>query len=368
MNKDFQLAAYDYNLPLELIAQKPASSRDQSRLLTMYMDGRPLEHRLFEDIDQLFRPGDLLVVNNTLVFPARLYGVKETGGKVEMLLLQYPQILAAPNQKDENATLQARATALIRSSKRPKPGSQLFFGEKIQAEIMTLRDDGKVDVILRFSPGSNQNMDSLLEECGELPLPPYIKRPQGTSRDDQKRYQTTYAKTVGSVAAPTAGLHFSASILKKLQEKGVEKLELTLHVGYGTFAPVRSQDIRQHTIHHEHVSIDSETADRINRGKANGARVWAVGTTTARSLEFASDETGKILAKNDLCGLYIYPGYRFRIVDNLITNFHLPQSSLLFLVSAFAGREKILAAYDEAIKNNYRFFSYGDAMALITRP
>ncbi len=361
MNDQYKLASYDYLLPEELIAQHPAAKRDQSRLLELQCPDNSLRHRHFNDIIKLLRPDDLLVVNNTRVFPARLHGHKETGGKVEMLLLHFPD----PATDDNNGQT-ARALTLIKSSKRPKPGSILFFGETLTARIEKLRADGKVEVILTYPSG--QDLENLLKTLGQIPLPPYIKRPEGNTEEDAMRYQTKYACHTGSVAAPTAGLHFSDQLLANIRAKGVNKVTVTLHVGYGTFAPVRSEDIRQHEIHKEFVTVPRATAEAINRVKAAGGRVWAVGTTTARSLEFAADENGRVQPVEDFCGLYIYPGFDFQVVDNLITNFHLPQSSLLFLVSALAGKELISRSYKEAVKKGYRFFSYGDAMAIITRP
>ena len=360
MNDQYKLASYDYQLPEELIAQHPAAKRDQSRLLELHCTDKRLKHRHFNDITKLLRPDDLLVVNNTRVFPARLHGHKETGGKVEMLLLHFPDPIADGNGQT------ARALTLIKSSKRPKPGSILYFGEKLTARIEKLRADGKVEVVITYPSG--QDLEDLLKTLGQIPLPPYIKRPEGNTEEDAMRYQTKYACHTGSVAAPTAGLHFSDQLLAEIKAMGVKKVTVTLHVGYGTFAPVRSEDIRQHEIHKEFVTVPRATAEAINQVKAAGGRVWAVGTTTARSLEFAADENGLVQPVEDFCGLYIYPGFDFQVVDNLITNFHLPQSSLLFLVSALAGKELISRSYKEAVKKGYQFFSYGDAMAIITRP
>ncbi len=360
MNDQYKLTSYDYLLPDELIAQHPAAKRDQSRLLELHCPDSSLRHGHFNDITRLLRPDDLLVVNNTRVFPARLHGQKKTGGKVEMLLLHFPD----PAADDNGQT--ARALTLIKSSKRPKPGSILYFGKTLTARIEKLRADGKVEVVLTYPSG--QDLENLLKTLGQIPLPPYIKRPDGNTEEDEKRYQTKYACHTGSVAAPTAGLHFSDQLLAKIRAMGVNKVTVTLHVGYGTFAPVRSADIRQHEIHKEFVTVPRATAVAINRVKAAGGRVWAVGTTTARSLEFAADENGRVQPVEDFCGLYIYPGFDFQVVDNLITNFHLPQSSLLFLVSALAGKELIRKSYKEAVKKGYRFFSYGDAMAIITKP
>ena len=360
MDDQYQLSAYDYFLPEDQIAQQPAPERDQSRLLVLDCLNDTTRHQRFDEVTELFRPGDLLVVNNTKVFPARLLGRKETGGRVEMLLLHFPE----PEEQNGNLC-RATALTLIKSSKRPRPGSILRFAGKLQARVDNLRPDGKVDITLLYPAAAN--LESLLEEHGQIPLPPYISRPEGSTATDSHRYQTKYARHTGSVAAPTAGLHFSDQLMTKIEEMGIRQVAVTLHVGYGTFAPVRKEDIRQHQIHEEYVSIPDETARAINRTRAGGGRIWAVGTTTARTLEFAAGSDGKIQPTQGLCGLYIYPGYRFKIVDNLITNFHLPQSSLLFLVSALAGRERIMKSYNEAVQQSYRFFSYGDAMAIICR-
>jgi S-adenosylmethionine:tRNA ribosyltransferase-isomerase len=368
MDNRFNLHAYQYHLPEELIAQEPADRRDQSRLLILNTERENLQHTRFDRIVDIFEPGDLLVVNNTKVFPARLLGRKETGGRVEMLLLHFPEhapgnsTLSGGKQRLKAAT----ALCLIKSSKRPKPGSLLHFTDSLQARVDGLRDDGKVEVTL-LCP-AEENLEQLINNHGRIPLPPYIIRKNGSTNRDAQRYQTTYAVHTGSVAAPTAGLHFSESLIKKLEEKGVHKASVTLHVGYGTFAPVRCDDIREHVIHEEFVRVPEETARAITRTQRAGGRIWAVGTTTARTLEYAADSDGRVQPVQGLCGLYIYPGYRFKVVENLITNFHLPCSSLLFLVSALAGREHILNAYNEAVRKNYRFFSYGDAMAILTRP
>ncbi len=357
LQPEYRLASYDYFLPEELIAQQPADRREAARLLVLDCVAGATAHRHFAKIGQLFRPGDLLVLHNTKVFPARLLGSKTSGGRVELLLLHFPETRQAG---------EAAALALLRSSKRPKPGSLLHFVDDLQARVEELLPDGKVSVVLRYPPEAE--LAVLLEQHGQLPLPPYIRRPEGSTSADALRYQTEYAKHIGSVAAPTAGLHFSRNLLAGLEAQGVRQAAVTLHVGYGTFAPVRCEDIRQHELHKEFVHVPPETAEAVNATRAAGGRIWAVGTTTARTLEFATARTGCIEPTEGLCGLYIYPGWQFKAVDNLITNFHLPQSSLLFLVSALAGRERLLAAYAEAVAQRYRFFSYGDAMAVIAKP
>lgn len=360
MNDQYQLSSYDYFLPEDQIAQHPVKQRDQSRLLVLDCINDTTSHQLFESISELLRPGDLLVLNNTRVFPARLLGRKQTGGRVEMLLLHFPE----PGKQKKGLSM-ATALTLIKSSKRPRPGTILSFAGELQARVDTLRSDGKVDVTL-FYPDT-VNLESLLEAHGQIPLPPYISRPEGSTATDTHRYQTRYAKHTGSVAAPTAGLHFSDRLMATIEKMEIPQVAVTLHVGYGTFAPVRSEDIRQHQIHKEFIRIPEETARAINETRAAGGRIWAVGTTTARTIEFGADTEGRVQPMHGLCGLYIYPGYKFTIVDNLITNFHLPQSSLLFLVSALAGRKRILQGYEEAVQKGYRFFSYGDAMAIITK-
>lgn len=366
MHNHFQLSAYDYYLPEKNIAQHPAARRDESRLFVLDCEKERILHDHFNNISRLFRPGDVLVVNNTRVFPARLFGHKETGGKAEILLLHYPEILLS--RKNAAGWSVVEATALLKSSKRPKPGSILIFGELLRAEVLELFDNGQVRLDLQFNPPRGKTLDDLFTLYGQVPLPPYIKRPSGTTDEDLHRYQTAYAEHSGSVAAPTAGLHFSEALLHKIREKKVVLATVTLHVGYGTFAPVRTEDIRSHRIHAEYINISPETALTISEYRKYGSRIWAVGTTTARTLEFAADNRGQLKPYQGLCDLYIYPGYRFKIVDNLITNFHLPRSSLLFLVAALAGRERILNCYNEAVEKDYRFYSYGDAMALITRP
>ncbi|MCI5221458.1 MAG: tRNA preQ1(34) S-adenosylmethionine ribosyltransferase-isomerase QueA [Candidatus Electrothrix sp. AR4] len=362
-----QLSSYDYSLPENQIAQNPAEQREQSRLLVLDCVDKTQKHTQFETVCDLLKPGDLLVVNNTKVFPARLSGNKQTGGKVEMLLLHFP-ISDEQQERREDNKRQATVLTLIKSSKRPKPGSILRFADTLHARVDTLRSDGKVDVTL-FYP-AHRNLEEVLEEYGKIPLPPYIKRPDGSTAEDAQRYQTKYARHIGSVAAPTAGLHLSDRLLRKIKARGVKLAAVTLHVGYGTFAPVRSEDIREHQLHKEFIHIPPETAAAINAVQKTDGRIWAVGTTTARTLEFAGeqmDDTGRILPTEGLCGLYIYPGYRFKVVNNLITNFHLPKSSLLFLVSALAGKKRIMEAYGKAVERGYRFFSYGDAMVIITK-
>ena len=357
MQQDFSLQSYDYTLPPENIAQHPADAREDSRLLILHRENGKREHARFHQIIDLLSPGDLLVVNNTKVFPARLLGHKESGGKVEVFLLSYPLAM-----EDEGDAKRASATALVKSSKRPKPGSRLLLGPDLSASVIELLDNGKVRIELHY-PG-NKDLATLLEDHGQVPLPPYICRNGGSTEEDRKRYQTVYAHKPGAVAAPTAGLHFSEELLQAIAQKGIDTAHITLHVGHGTFAPVRCEEIREHRIHEEYVSVSKENADKINRVRANGGKIWAVGTTTVRTLEFMADQNGMVQPGDGWCRLYIVPGFQFKVVDNLITNFHLPQSSLLFLVAALCGRQTLLDTYQEAIEQGYRFYSYGDAMVI----
>jgi S-adenosylmethionine:tRNA ribosyltransferase-isomerase len=364
---DYSIDAYQYDLPPERIAQQPAENRDGSRLLVLNRRQHTLEDLLFPDIIHYLQPRDLLVVNDTRVFPARIMGRKESGGRVELFLLEYPP---GPGNSGPMTTQDLRnitaspltVTALIKSSKRPRPGTRLLFGSDLEGRVEELLPDGKALVSLFF----RGNVDDILATCGQVPLPPYIRRPDTGYPSDQLRYQTLYANRTGAVAAPTAGLHFSESLLATIKARGIKIAAVTLHVGYGTFAPVRVTDIRHHTLHEEYVIIPRETARLANETKKKGGRIWAVGTTTVRTLEIGADANGWLQEKEGWCNLYIYPGYQFRLTDNMITNFHLPGSSLLFLVAALAGREFIMASYQQAIDLNYRFYSYGDAMAIIT--
>ncbi len=357
MQQEFALQSYNYILPQKNIAQHPADSRENSRLLTLNRFNGNRTHTRFHTLIDLLNPGDLLVVNDTKVFPARLYGKKESGGKVEVFLLSYPV------EKAKTSThKQAEVTTLIKSSKRPKPGSILFLGPDLKAKVLELLESGKV--IIKLIYPCDKDLSIILEEYGHVPLPPYINRSEGTTKEDKERYQTVYAQNLGAVAAPTAGLHFSEKLLCDIRDKGVHTTRITLHVGHGTFAPVRCEDIREHNIHQEFISVSVESADKINRTKQAGGKIWAVGTTTVRTIEFMADDEGQVQAGDKWCNLYIMPGYTFKVVDNLITNFHLPESSLLFLVSALCGRETLMETYQEAINRDYLFYSYGDAMVI----
>ncbi len=363
MQQDFSLKAYDYPLPPENIAQHPADKREDSRLFVLNRTTDTREHKYFTDIVDLLQPGDLLVINDTKVFPARLLGRKDTGGKAEIFLLSYPQAASTALASDLPPTAAATATALIKSSKRPRAGSVIIVNEHLSCTILEHLDGGRIKITLHYN--QHQGLPEILKDHGQIPLPPYITRTNGSTANDSQRYQTVYADQPGAVAAPTAGLHFSETLLEKIREKGVKIARVTLHVGYGTFAPVRTEAILDHTIHQEYVHISVENAEKINGVRQAGGKIWAVGTTTVRALEFAGKKTGNVQPTDGWCDLYIVPGYQFRVIDNLITNFHLPQSSLLFLVAALCGRERLLDCYQEAIRHGYRFYSYGDAMAIM---
>jgi S-adenosylmethionine:tRNA ribosyltransferase-isomerase len=372
MQQDFTLAAYDYHLPPENIAQHPADRREESRLFVLKQAADTREHRRFANIADLLQPGDLLVVNNTRVFPARLLGRKDSGGKAELFLLSYPlesgqlqdQLqTVTPLSSDASILTSAQATALIKSSKRPRPGSSIFFSDDLTCTVQENLGDGRATVALHYN--RDKKLSEILNRHGQIPLPPYITRDSGSTEEDSKRYQTVYANQPGAVAAPTAGLHFSRELLQKIKKKGVNIAQITLHVGYGTFAPVRAAAILDHSIHQEYIHITGENAALINQTRQQGGKVWAVGTTSVRALEFAARETGVVMPTTGWCDLYIVPGFHFQITDNLITNFHLPQSSLLFLVSAFCGRKRLLSCYQEAIRRGYHFYSYGDAMVIL---
>jgi S-adenosylmethionine:tRNA ribosyltransferase-isomerase len=350
----FELDDYHYDLPEALIAQEPAKRRETCRLLVLRRSPRVLEHRRFDDIHSYLRCGDVLVLNDTRVVPARLLGTKATGGKIELLVLE-----PLKPQPDSDG---AAYLCLVKASKPPKPRTLITLKSGVQAEILTAPEEGRA--LVRFL--TSEPLPKLLERVGDVPLPPYIHR-NGAShgRDDAASYQTVYAREPGSVAAPTAGLHFSVDLLHELERRGVEIVKVTVHVGYGTFAPMRVKDIRQHAMHPEYAEISPDAAQRVARAKSEGRRIVAVGTTSVRILEYAALKKGLVAAFSGACDLYIYPGFRFRIVDAMITNFHLPKSTLLLLVSALAGRQTMLDAYREAVTENYRFFSYGDAMMIL---
>lgn len=343
---------FDYELPEELIAQMPADKRDNSKMLVLNRENHSVEHKRFFDIVDCITPNSLLVLNNTKVLPARLYGTKETGAKIEVFLLE---------AQSEGSNIWS---CLIKPSKRIKPDTIITISDELIVKpIKRLEDDGEWLVELVH----NGDLFDILHKVGNLPLPPYIERKLQTEdikNFDKDRYQTVYAKDEGSVAAPTAGLHFTQEILEKLQAKGVEIAYVTLNVGMGTFRPVKCENILDHKMHSETFEITQETADAINKAKSEGKKIIAVGTTTVRTLETAFQQFGEIKACKSSSKLFIYPPYEFKVIDNLITNFHLPKSTLLMLVSALAGKEFIFDAYKKAIENKYRFFSYGDCMLI----
>ncbi len=339
---------FDYNLPEELIAQLPTEKRENSRMLVLNRKAHTITHKHFYDITEYLNKDTLLVLNNTKVIPARLYGYKDTGAKIEILLLE---------AKDEN-----HWSCLIKPSKRITPSTKISISEDLKIKVSErLEDDGEWLVELIY----NGQLSDILHKVGNIPLPPYIERKIQTEAQknfDMERYQTVYAKQEGSVAAPTAGLHFTQDILDKLKANGVEIAYVTLNVGLGTFRPVKCENVLDHKMHSETFEITEENADIINRARNNGKTITAVGTTTVRTLETAYKKYGEIKACKDHSELFIYPPYKFNVVDNLITNFHLPKSTLLMLVSAMAGKDFIFEAYENAIANKYRFFSYGDCM------
>lgn len=331
---------FHYELPVHLIAQYPTTEREQSRLLVLDGVSGALQDRRFEGLPQLLKAGDLLVFNDTRVIPARLYGEKSSGGKVEVLI--------------ERVTGQRSLLAQIRASKAPKPGVTMLLEQVIRVRVL-----GREGAFYQLEIENSDDAMALLDRHGHLPLPPYIQREDKIL--DRERYQTVYARQPGAVAAPTAGLHFSRALLQQLQQQGVQTAFVTLHVGAGTFQPVRCEHLRNHRMHEEYYEVSERTCERIAACKQTGGRVIAVGTTSVRCLESAAAD-GQLRARQAQTKLFITPGYQFRVVDALITNFHLPESTLLMLVSAFAGRTKVMAAYQHAIANEYRFFSYGDAM------
>ena len=333
---------YDYDLPEELIAQDPLEDRSSSRLMVLDRQTGDVEHRHFTDILEYLHPGDCLVINNTKVIPARLFGVKEdTQAKIEVLLLK----------RKENDIWET----LVKPGKKAKPGTKLVFGDGLlTAEVVDVVEEGNRLIQFHY----DGIFEEILDQLGQMPLPPYITH----QLKDKNRYQTVYAKYDGSAAAPTAGLHFTKELLQKVKDMGVDIAEVTLHVGLGTFRPVKVDNILDHHMHSEFYMVTQEAADKINNAKKNGHRVICVGTTSCRTIESAADENGMLRESSGWTEIFIYPGYQFKVLDCLITNFHLPESTLLMLVSALAGREHVLAAYEEAVKEGYRFFSFGDAM------
>jgi S-adenosylmethionine:tRNA ribosyltransferase-isomerase len=340
-----KLKDFSYELPERLIAQNPIERRDLSRLLVLNRKRDTLEHKHFKDLPDFLEAGDCLVINNTKVIPARLLGEKEkTGGKIEFVLLK----------RLEKDTWEV----ILKPGKIAKPGSRFVFGKGLlKAEILEIVEEGN-RIVKFYYEGV---FEEILDKVGIMPLPPYIH----ASLEDRERYQTIYSRIDGSAAAPTAGLHFTQEVFERLAQKGVKIAEATLHVGLGTFRPVKTENILEHHMHKEAYSITSEACKIINQAKEDGKRVVAVGTTSVRVLETSSDQSGRVLPGNGDTDIFIYPGYQFKVVDALVTNFHLPESTLIMLVSAFAGKDRIMQAYHEAIKEEYRFFSFGDAMLIL---
>ncbi|MGO0986106.1 tRNA preQ1(34) S-adenosylmethionine ribosyltransferase-isomerase QueA [Clostridioides difficile] len=335
---------FKFDLPQELIAQVPIEDRASSRLMVLDKETGEIEHKVFRDIIEYLNPGDCLVLNNTRVIPARLIGEKlETGGKIEFLLLK----------RTEEDTWQA----LVKPGKRAKVGTKFSFGNgKLIGEVVDLSDEGSRIIKFHY----DGIFEEILDELGNMPLPPYI-----TARlEEKERYQTVYSKHNGSAAAPTAGLHFTEELLSEIKEKGVDIAFITLHVGLGTFRPVKVDDVLNHKMHSEYYMVSQEAADKINRAKESGNNVVCVGTTSCRTIESACDENGKMKETSGWTDIFIYPSYKFKVLDRLITNFHLPESTLIMLVSAICGKENVLNAYNEAVKERYRFFSFGDAMII----
>ena len=339
-----ELSEFNYDLPEELIAQVPIKNRDESRLMVLNRENKTIEDKIFKDIIEYLKQGDCLVRNNTKVIPARLYGKKETGANVEFVLL-----------KNIEGDIWE---AMVRPGNKLHEGARVIFGDGLlKAEILGTTEDGTRKVEFSY----NGIFNEILDKIGLMPLPPYIHE----SLKENDRYQTVYAKYDGSAAAPTAGLHFTPELLKKIEEKGVSIANVTLHVGIGTFRPVKEKNIEDHHMHTEHYYIKQEDVEKINKAKKEGHRVIAVGTTSCRTLETIADENGLVKECEGDTGIYIYPGYKFKCIDGLITNFHLPESTLIMLVSAFAEKDYVMRAYKHAVDERYRFFSFGDAMCIL---
>lgn len=341
-----KLSDFDYTLPKELIAQYPAEQRDKCRLMVLDRKTETISHKTFEDITGYFNPGDCLVLNNTKVIPARLFGKRKTGGKVELFLLE-----------KKNPTCEA----LVRPSGRLKEGEQITLESGDEVEIL---NRGEVGRFVKF----NRTLDDILKDAGHVPLPPYIDRID--EEKDRVDYQTVYGTKEGATASPTAGLHFTEELIGRIKTQRVRVAHVTLHTSYGTFAPIKTDDVKSHRMHKERFDLPAETMKVVSETKKNGGKVFSVGTTTTRVLEYCAEQvTGlqghKVTSTQGYTDMFIYPGYEFKIVDHLITNFHLPKSTLMLLVSAFAGREFILEAYRKAVEERYRFFSYGDAMLIV---
>ena len=339
-----KVSDFNYDLPERLIAQHPSLKRDESRLMVLNREKQTIEDKVFKDVIDYLNPGDCLVRNNTKVIPARLYGRKETGANVEFLLLK----------RVHDDTWEV----IVRPGRKLLKGAKVIFGDGIlEATIDDVLENGNRLVTFKYEGIFNE----ILDQIGLMPLPPYIKE----KLKDKDRYQTVYAKYDGSAAAPTAGLHFTEELLEKIRQKGVEIANVTLHVGIGTFRPVKVENVEEHDMHSEHYYIKQEDADKINNAKKNGKRIISVGTTSCRVLESIADESGFVKETEGDTSIFIYPGYKFKCIDSLITNFHLPESTLVMLVSALAGKDFILKAYKEAVEKEYRFFSFGDAMIIL---
>ncbi len=345
---EYKTSDFYFDLPKELIAQHPSEPRDSARLMVCNKDKKTIEHRIFRDIKEYFKPGDVLVINDSKVIPARIYGKKDNGGEngafVEFLLLK---------QKELDTW-----EVIVRPGKRLKTGAHIVFGDGLlHSEIIETLDDGNRIVKFSYNKNDHDNLFSILDKIGHMPLPPYITE----EINDNSEYQTVYANEEGSSAAPTAGLHFTNELLDEIRDMGVDIVPVMLHVGLGTFRPVKVEKLSEHLMHSEYFSVSKDSADRINNARKNGGRIICCGTTSCRTLESASDENGIVHPMCDDTGIFIYPGYKFKAMDMLITNFHLPESTLIMLVSAFAGKDFTLDAYKCAVENKYRFFSFGDA-------
>jgi S-adenosylmethionine:tRNA ribosyltransferase-isomerase len=342
-----RISEFDYELPKELIAQTPPEKRESSRMLIVNRAKEILQDEHFCRFPQFLKKTDVLVLNNTKVFPARLLGTSETGAKIELFLVR-----ELANKMWET---------LARPARRLKTGKRILFGKDLTATVLEKTADGHVFVEFQ----TENDFNEILDEIGQTPLPPYIKRENDNFDEDRERYQTVFAKNRGAIAAPTAGLHFTPEILEDIKNLGVKIVEITLHVGYGTFEPVRVTDLAEHKVMPERYAVSEETAEILNEAKAENRRIVAIGTTTTRALESSSDEAGKILAGNGLADLTVVPGYKFKTTGGILTNFHLPQSSLLVLISTFAGYNLTMKAYKHAVESRYRFYSYGDCMLIL---
>ncbi len=341
------ISDFDYDLPEKLIAQNPLETREASRMLVANRESGTNSDEMFGDFPQYLKPGDLVALNNTRVFPARLFGKSETGAKIELFLIR---------EIDDHIW-----EVLARPGRRLKTGKRVIFGQRLSAEVIRNNDAGRFEVSFDFEG----DFDEILDEIGQTPLPPYIKRGVGDMDSDRKRYQTVYAKKRGAIAAPTAGLHFTPEVLERVTAAGAEIVEITLHVGYGTFEPVRVDDLSEHRVMDEHFEISAEVAKSLNEAKAENRRIIAIGTTTTRALETSLSKNNQFVSGRQTADLTITPGFNFKAIDGLLTNFHLPKSSLLVLVSTFGGYDFIMNTYRHAVGENYRFYSYGDCMLIV---